>query len=117
MDIYHPQVVRVARMKGTQIVISSQFIDSYQLSRHMLTTGIWNAAQSNGLYVVGCCNCFSAVAAPCDLTADESGYLVPPASSHSLLAKLYLNKLTRSDFGGNLPDKLDLRIYERGGMA
>ena len=52
-----------------------------------------------------------------DLTADESGYLVPPASSHSLFAKLYLNKLTRSDFGGNLPDKLDLRIYERGGMA
>lgn len=83
----------------------------------MLTTGIWNAAQSNGVYVVGCCNCFSAVAAPCDLTADESGYLVPPASSHSLFAKLYLNKLTRSDFGGNLPDKLDLRIYERGGMA
>lgn len=64
VDIYHPQVVRVARMKGAQIVISSQFIDSYQLSRHMLTTGIWNAAQSNGVYVVGCCNCFSAGSRP-----------------------------------------------------
>ena len=117
VDIYHPQVLRIARMKGAQIVIASQFIDSYQLSRHMLTTGIWNAAQSNGVYVVGCCNCFSAVAAPCCLTQDESGYLVPPASSHSLFAKLYLNKLNKSEFGGNLPDKLDLRIYERGGMA
>lgn len=58
VDIYHPQVLRIARMKGAQIVIASQFIDSYQLSRHMLTTGIWNAAQSNGVYVVGCCNCF-----------------------------------------------------------
>ena len=48
VDIYHPQVLRIARMKGAQIVIASQFIDSYQLSRHMLTTGIWNAAQSNG---------------------------------------------------------------------
>lgn len=117
VDIYHPQVVRVARMKGAQIVIASQFIDSYQLSRHMLTTGIWNAAQSNGVYVVGCCNCFSAVAAPCSLTQDESGYLVPPASSHNLFAKLYLNKLQRSDFGGNLPQKLDLRIYGKGGIC
>ena len=107
----------VARMKGAQIVIASQFIDSYQLSRHMLTTGIWNAAQSNGVYVVGCCNCFSAVAAPCCLTQDESGYLVPPASSHNLFAKLYLNKLQRSDFGGNLPQKLDLRIYGKGGIC
>ena len=117
VDIYHPQVLRIARMKGAQIVIASQFIDSYQLSRHMLTTGIWNAAQSNGVYVVGCCNCFSAVAAPCCLTQDESGYLVPPASSHSLFAKLYLNKLDKSEFGGNLPDKLDLRIYEKGGIS
>ena len=117
VDSYHPQVLRIAHMKGAQIVIASQFIDSYQLSRHMLTTGIWNAAQSNGVYVVGCCNCFSAVAAPCCLTQDESGYLVPPASSHSLFAKLYLNKLNKSEFGGNLPDKLDLRIYEKGGIS
>ena len=117
VDIYHPQVLRIARMKGAQIVIASQFIDSYQLSRHMLTTGTWNAAPSNGVSVVGCCNCFSAVAAPCCLTQDESGYLVPPASSHSLFAKLYLNKLNKSEFGGNLPDKLDLRIYEKGGIS
>lgn len=32
VDIYHPQVLRIARMKGAQIVIASQFIDSYQLS-------------------------------------------------------------------------------------
>ena len=62
-------------------------------------------------------NCFSAVAAPCSLTQDESGYLVPPASSHNLFAKLYLNKLQRSDFGGNLPQKLDLRIYGKGGIC
>ncbi len=116
VDIYHPQVTRIARMKGAQIIISSQFIDSYQLSRNMLTTGIWNAAQSNGVYVVGCCNCFSAVAAPCSLTPDESGYLIAPASSHSLFAKLYLNKLQRSEFGGNFPEKLDLRMYEKGGL-
>lgn len=30
VDIYHPQVLRIARMKGAQIVIASQFIDSYQ---------------------------------------------------------------------------------------
>lgn len=116
VDIYHPQVLRVARMKGAQIIVSSQFIDSYQLSRHMITTGIWNAAQTNGVYVVGCCNCFSAVAAPCSLTENESGYLVEPENSHSLFAKLFLNKLNRSEFGGNLPDKLDLHLYEKGGM-
>ena len=116
VDIYHPQVLRIARMKGAQIVVASQFIDTYQLSRNMLTTGIWNAAQSNGVYVVGCGNCFSAVTAPCCLTPDESGYLVNPSTAHSLYTKLYLNKLQHSEFGGDLSDKLDLSIYGKVGL-
>lgn len=117
VDIYHPEVLRLARMKGAEIVIASQFIDSYQLSRHMLTTGVWNAAQSNGFYVVGCCNCFSTICAPCSITADWDGFIVPPAHSHSLFCKLFLNKLERTEFGGVLDDKLDLRVYREGGLS
>lgn len=121
VGIYHPEVLRLARLKGAQIVIASQFIDSYQLSRQMLTSGIWNAAQANGLYVVGCCNCFSAVCAPCSITPDASGYLVQPVHSHNLLAKLYLNKLNRTEFGGWMGDKLDFGAYlpasRKGGNA
>lgn len=115
VDVYHPEVLRLARMKGAQIAVASQFIDSYQLTRHMVTTGIWNAAQTNGMYVVGCCNCYSAVAAPCSITPENSGYIIPPAHSHNLFCKLFLNKLHRTEFGGNLEDKLDLGVYQKGG--
>lgn len=117
VDIYHPEVVRLARLKGAQIVVASQFIDSYQLSRHMVTTGIWNAAQTNGVYVIGCGNSFAAITAPCSITPDETGFMVPPVHSHTLFSKLYLNKLEKTEFGGNISDKLELALYQNGGIA
>lgn len=73
VDIYHPQVLRIARMKGAQIVIASQFIDSYQLSRHMLTTGIWERRSVKRRLCCGlAATVFLRSLLPAVLTQDES---------------------------------------------
>ncbi len=113
VDIYYPEVLRLARLLGADLVVSSQFINTYELSRQMVTTGIWNAAQSNGVYVVGCCNCFSAVAAPWEITPDQTGYLVPPAHTHSLFCKLFFNKLRHAEFGTPPRRQLNLPFIEK----
>ena len=117
VDIYYPEVLRLARLEGADLIVSSQFIDTYDFNRRMLTTGIWNAAQQNGVYVVGCCNIFSALAAPWDITNDESGYLVPPAHTHSLFCKLFFNKLERSRWAGPLASKLNQPMAARHAPA
>lgn len=103
VDIYNPAVVRKAALMGAEIIISSQYIDSYQFHKEMITRGIWNAAQMNKVLVVGCCNFFKAIAAPMCLTQDGSGYLLSPTNDPSVLGKLFLNKLTRET---DLPDPL-----------
>ncbi len=113
VDIYYPEVLRLAKLKGAEIVISSQYIDAYDLNHHMITTGMWNAAQQNGVFVVGCCNAFSALSAPWDITSDQSGYLVPPAHTRSLFCKVFLNKLERSSLAGPLAPRLNKTLVER----
>ena len=94
-DIYSPAVLRLAKLQGAEIVISSQYIDSYQFNREMIRDGIWNAAQQQGVYVVGCCNHCKAVAAPMELTEDASGYLVKPAQESMMQVKLFTKKLEK----------------------
>ncbi|MGN0663603.1 MAG: hypothetical protein ACI4L5_00860 [Negativibacillus sp.] len=106
-DIYYPEVLRLAKLKGADLVISSQFIHSYDFKPKRITTGIWNAAQQNGLFVVGCSNAFTAVAAPWDITADKTGFLVQPEHSQHLFCKLFFNKLERSASGGELAERLN----------
>lgn len=113
VDIYYPEVLRLARLMGADLIVASQFINAYELNRQMVTTGIWNAAQSNGIYVVGCCNCFSAVAAPWEATQDQSGYLVSPAHTHTMFCKLFFNKLRRTEFGGPPACQLNLPFINK----
>lgn len=104
VDIYNPAVLRLAALGGAQIVISSQYIDSYQFSKEMVKNGVWNAAQQNNFFVVGCCNHFKTVAAPMELTTDGSGYVAPPCTEKNLYCKLFLNKLEKTK---NLPAPLE----------
>lgn len=107
VDLYAPEALRLARLKGAQIVISSQYMEPKDLKPRRIITGIWNAAQQQGLYVVGCCNLFSAVAAPWKLCPDGSGFLVQPEPRPELFCKLYLNKLPRAFLGGELAEQLN----------
>lgn len=106
-DIYYPEVLRLARLKGADLVISSQYINAYDFKPKRITAGIWNAAQQQGLYVVGCSNAFSAVAAPWELTPDGTGFLIQPEHTQHLFCKLYFNKLERAAMGGDLAQKLN----------
>ena len=112
-DIYYPEVLRLAKLKGADLVISSQYINAYDFKPKRITTGIWNAAQQQGLYVVGCSNAFSAVAAPWELTPDGTGFLVQPEFTQHLFCKLYFNKLERSAMGGKLAEQLNSELCKR----
>ena len=112
-DIYYPEVLRLAKLKGADLVISSQYINAYDFKPKRITTGIWNAAQQQGLYVVGCSNAFSAVAAPWELTSDGTGFLVQPEFTQHLFCKLYFNKLERSTMGGSLAEQLNPDFCKR----
>lgn len=57
---------------------------------------VWNMAQANGVYVVGASNRIYAIAAPWELTPDQSGYLVRPTEQKSVLCKLFLEKLEKA---------------------
>ncbi len=113
VDIYYPEVLRLARLKGADLILSSQHIPAYDLQPKRIITGIWNAAQQQGVYVAGCCNSFSAVAAPVEVTADGSGFLVQPESTSRLFCKLYFNKLERTSMGGDLREKLNPDFCKR----
>lgn len=106
-DIYYPELLRLAKLKGADLVVSSQYIHSYDFKPKRITTGIWSAAQQNGLFVVGCSNAFSAVAAPWEITPDGTGFLVQPEHSQHLFCKLFFHKLERSAMGGSLAEKLN----------
>ncbi|MEG1778842.1 MAG: hypothetical protein RR263_01980 [Oscillospiraceae bacterium] len=108
VDIYQPAILRNAALQGANIVVSSQYVDSYQFTRELISTGIWNSAQQNPFYVVGCCNFFKAVAAPMATTQDSSGYIAQPSNESTLVANLYLHKLQKDI---NLPNPLQNKAF------
>ena len=112
-DIYHPEILRLAKLKGADLIISSQYIAPNDLKPRRITSGIWNAAQQQGVYVVGCSNVFCAVAAPWEICPDGSGFLIQPEASSQLFCKLYFNKLERCTMGGNLASKLNEKLCQR----
>ena len=79
VDIYRPEVARIAATKGAQLFIVSQFIDSGDYHSGMVLSGCWNAAQGANLFVVDTCNQFHCVCAPLALTPHKDGFLCQPS--------------------------------------
>ncbi|MEM1484624.1 nitrilase-related carbon-nitrogen hydrolase [Oscillospiraceae bacterium PP1C4] len=75
-DIYHPQTVRAAALKGADAVISIQHIDPVDDTPERLMCSVWNAAQTNNIYVVNFSGNHCTVACPAPLTRSRDGYLV-----------------------------------------
>lgn len=99
-DILHPETVRAAALKGADLVVSIQHVDPVDDTPQRLMASVWNAAQTNNLYVIGtmCGNC--AVACPAPLTRSKDGYLVRRTRSFPLRFGLNLVRLDdiRSQF-------------------
>lgn len=92
-DIYYPELLRYAKLKGADLVISSQYIPKNELKPKLITTGIWNAAQQNDFYVVNCTNLYSAISAPIEITSDQTGFLIQPEENRKISFKLDFRKL------------------------
>lgn len=76
-DINRPEYARRARMLGADILVSSQYIDAYDYSAARAWAGEWNQAQANSMVVINVSNLLCSVCAPCALTEDRSGFLLP----------------------------------------
>ncbi len=112
-DIYSPEVLRLAKLKGAELIISSQYIEKSELKPTHITSGIWNAAQQQGVYVLGCCNAFSAVAAPWEISPDGSGFIIQPEFTRKLCCKLAFDRLEQAFMGGEIAEKLNSDFCKR----
>lgn len=76
MDAFYPQVMRTAALKGADLVISVQHLDPVDDTPERLMCSVWNAAQTNNLYVVNLSGNACTVTCPAPLTRNKDGYLV-----------------------------------------
>lgn len=93
VDIYHPEVARIAYNMGARIIVGVQQIGQGDYAGNMVVSGGWSAAQTNGVYVIGVSNQFNCVSAPIPLTPHRDGFLVPPSLKLPLTAKLDVRRL------------------------
>lgn len=105
VDIYRPEIARIAEGMGVQYLIASQYIDDEDYNSSMVITGAWNAAQSSHLYVIDACNQFSCVCAPLVLTTHGDGFIASPSLHMPLTAKLKTDKLRELKRGTRLSRK------------
>lgn len=94
VDIFHPQISRAAALKGADILISVQHLDPVDDTSERLVCSVWNAAQTNNIYVINLAGSACTVSCPAALTRAKDGYLVRRTS------------LVPTRFGLNL-DRLD----------
>lgn len=92
-DIYFPQVLRTVARKGADIVISIQQVQEDIDPSVRLKATVWNAAQTNNLYVVNLSANGCVVACPAAVTRNRDGYLVRRTSIVPIRFGLSLQKL------------------------
>lgn len=78
VDIYHPEIARIASTMGAQYMICAQEIAEADYNSSMVFTGAWNAAQTADVFVIDVCNHFHCVCAPLALTRHGDGFIVSP---------------------------------------
>ena len=93
VDVYHPEVIRIAAEMGAQYIVCAQQISRADYASHMVLSGIWNAAQSNNVFAMAVCNQFHCACAPLTLTRGEDGFLVKPTLKTPLSVKMLADDL------------------------
>ena len=105
VDIYHPEVPRIAKAMGASYLICSQFISEHDYNAGMVTQGVWNASQCGGMFVVGVSNQYNCVCAPRRLTPNDDGFVVTPRLKMPIRADMRAEQLTRLPEREYLPRK------------
>lgn len=75
-DIYYPQVLRAAALKGADMAISIQHLDPGEDTPSRLMASVWNAAQTNNLYIMNLSGNGCTVTCPAPVTRNRDGYIV-----------------------------------------
>lgn len=107
VDVYHPEVARIAAGMGAQIIVCSQKLARGDYNSSMVFTGAWNAAQSGVVYVIDACNEFNCVCAPLELTKHGDGFVCAPSLKLPLTAKLSADSLHKC----KQPFRLSRKFY------
>lgn len=93
VDVFRPEVPRIAASMGASIMICSQQISMADYNSGMVVAGPWNAAQTNPMYVAAVSNAFHCVCAPRSLTKRDDGFLVSPSLKLPMTAHLDAREL------------------------
>jgi len=107
VDIYHPEVARIAADMGARYIVCVQEMPRGDYATNMVVTGIWNAAQSNNLYAIAVSNQFHCICAPRVITQTDDGFIVRPTM------KMPISKMLDSSPLEKLPHRrlLSRKIY------
>lgn len=93
VDIYRPEVSRIASAMGAQIIFCNQNILQGDYGSHMVLSGAWNAAQLAGVYVVAVTNQFNCVCLPLSLSPLGDGFLNAPSFKLPMTQRIKAEKL------------------------
>jgi predicted amidohydrolase len=74
VDIYRPEIIRLAAFRGCDLIISSQYFHNNDFSIERVLFGAWSESQANCKFVVNSTNFKSSIISPCELTKDRSGF-------------------------------------------
>jgi len=94
VDVYHPQVCRIASEMGANIIVSSQHLSKAEYGSHLVVCGCWGASQLNGAYVIAVSGPFHCVCAPVPVSARGDGFVVPPSLKLPMTARIHVDKLS-----------------------
>ena len=111
-DIYHPQTVRAAALKGADVVLSIQHLDPAEDTPERQMRSIWNAAQSNNLYVVNLSAKGGSVACPAPITRARDGYLVRRTGAFPMRFGLNLTRLDDVRSGFQIMENINTRLVQ-----
>ncbi len=92
VDIYKPEVLRIAALMEADIVISCQYIKEDHYSHQMILSGAWQQAQQNCLYVVSSTNIKSSIIGPCETVNDLSGFIKEPTDNYPIIGEMSMSK-------------------------
>ncbi|MDL2233966.1 hypothetical protein LJC63_10385 [Ruminococcaceae bacterium OttesenSCG-928-L11] len=95
VDIFRPEVPRIAVGMGAHVLICSQQISMADYNSGMIVSGVWSAAQNNNLFTVGVSNAFNCVCAPRVMTKHNDGFLVAPGLKVPMNIKLAADAIDR----------------------
>ncbi len=111
-DILHPQTVRAAALKGADVVFSVQHIDPVDETPERIMGSVWNAAQTNNLYVVNLSGRSVTVCCPAPVTRAGDGYLVRHTGSAPCRFGLNLERLDQVREGFPVMERMNASLIQ-----